>query len=344
MPRIAIIGTGLIGASIGLGLKASGEIDSLEVSGYDQSADNLKQAKNMGAVDVSARDPRDAVRGAAIVVLATPLLAMRRLMHDIAPALGPGAVVTDTGSTKAEVMEWAARELPQPVAFVGGHPMAGKTDAGPEFAEAGLFHDARWVMVPATRSAPRAVDAVRGLIEALGANVTFMDAEEHDAYAAAISHLPLMAATALFTLAHGSDAWPELSQLAAGGFRDTTRLAGTEPNMAFDTAVTNRTQIIHWIERYVEALRDLQDRIADEGGEEELFRLMAQTSWDYTRFVDGQGRRREVDEGAEIPQIDFTTMLIGEAMVDKMRELSRRSEERVEDLERRQRLRRNDNE
>ena len=342
MPRIAIIGTGLIGASIGLGLKASGEIEDLEVAGYDRSSDNLKQAKRMGALDVSARDAQDAVRGAAIVVLATPLLAMRRIMHEIAPALEQGAVVTDTGSTKAEVMEWAAGELPQPVAFVGGHPMAGKTDAGPDSAEAGLFRNARWVMVPATRSAASAVDAVRGMIETLGAKVTLMDAEEHDAYVAAISHLPLMAATALFTLAHGSDAWPELSQLAAGGFKDTTRLAGTEPNMAFDTAITNRTQIIHWIERYVEALRDLQDRIADEGGEEELFRFIAQTSWDYTRFVDGQVGRREVDEGAEVPQIDFATMLVGEAMVDKMRELTRRSEERVEELERKQRLRRNE--
>ena len=233
MPRIAIIGTGLIGASIGLGLKASGEIEGLEVAGYDRSSDNLKQAKRMGALDFSARDAQEAVRGAAIVVLATPLLAMRRIMHEIAPALEQGAVVTDTGSTKAEVMEWAAGELPQPVAFVGGHPMAGKTDAGPDSAEAGLFRNARWVIVPATRSAATAVDAVRGMIETLGAKVTFMDAEEHDAYVAAISHLPLMAATALFTLAHGSDAWPELSQLAASGFKDTTRLAGTEPNMAF---------------------------------------------------------------------------------------------------------------
>lgn len=343
MPRVAIIGTGLIGASIGLRLRAASDLPDLEVVGADRESGRAKRAQKIGALDTTARDAPAAVRDASLVILSTPVLALRRVMAEIAPALQEGAIVTDTGSTKGDVMAWAEQELPRTVYFVGGHPMAGRTESGPDFADAALFEGARWAIVPSATASEGALKTVRSLVETVGAKEMFMDAAEHDAYVAAISHLPLMAASAMFNIVRGSEAWPELSLLAASGFKGATRLAGTEPNVAFDIAVTNRTQIVHWLERYREALRELQERIADEEQEEELFRLLAEASWEYTNFIEGAVGRTEVDEkGSDFRGMDFSTMLMGEAMASKMRDLTQRSEERLQELERQQRLTRNE--
>jgi hypothetical protein len=129
-----------------------------------------------------------------------------------------------------------------------------------------------------------------------------------------------------------------MSKLAAGGFNDTTRLAGTEANVAFDIAITNRTQIVHWLERYREALADLQERLSDEEGED-LFRHMAQASWDYTTFREGAVGREEVDQKtSEIPKTDMANLFMGEALASKMREMTAASEERLRDLDREDRL------
>lgn len=339
MPRIAIIGTGLIGASIGLRLHQESAIKDLEVVGSDYIAGHLKHAEKIGAIDTAMRNARAAVKDASLVILATPVLALRRVMAEIAPALGNGAIVTDTGSTKVEVMTWAQTELPRTVSFVGGHPMAGKTESGPDHADGTLFEGARWAIVPMANASESSLKTVRDLVSIMGATEMFMDAGEHDAYVAAISHLPMMAATAMFTMVNDSEAWPELSLLAAGGFKDTTRLAGTEPNVAFDIAITNRTQIVHWIERYREALRELQERLSDEQGEEEFFRYIAQANWDYTGYRTGNVGRQEVDEKmAPIPKTDLGNLFMGEALASKMRDLTAASDARLEELDRKQRL------
>jgi len=338
MPRIAILGTGLIGASIGLRIKAvSG--DSFEVVGFDQYRDHAQAAERSKAVDKAMRDPSDAARGAGLVILAAPILAIRELMEEIAGVLEPGAVVTDTGSTKAEVMRWARDLLPPTVSFVGGHPMAGKTDSGPGAAEATLFEHARWAIVPSREAAEGAVDVVTGLAAKMGAEPVFMDAEEHDAYVAAISHLPLMAATALFRLTRDSEAWPEMSLLAAGGFKDSTRVAGTDPAMAHDIALTNRAQIIHWLERYREALRSLQEQIANTEEEQELFRLFAKTNLEHGAFMSGAVGRKEVDERhwESVPDSALMDLLMGGNLAERARELSKRADERIAESERRAR-------
>jgi prephenate dehydrogenase len=167
----------------------------------------------------------------------------------------------------------------------------------------------------------------------------FMDAEEHDAYVAAISHLPLMAATAMFRLARDSEAWPELSLLAAGGFKDSTRVAGTDPAMAHDIALTNRTQIIHWIERYREELRALQQQIADTEDEEALFHFLAKTSLEHGAFMTGAVGRKEVDERhwEAVPDSALMDLLMGGTLAERARELTKRSEERIAEAERRAR-------
>lgn len=340
MPRIAILGTGLIGTSIGLRLKATRTREPLEVVGFDRYRDHAQGAERAKAVDRAVRDPLEAVRGAGLVILAVPILAIRDLMEEIARALEPGVVITDTGSTKAEVMRWARELLPDTASFVGGHPMAGKTESGPGSAEATLFERARWAIVPSQEAAEDAVDVVTGLAYMMGAQPMFMDAEEHDAYVASISHLPMMAATALFRLTRDSEAWPELSALAAGGFRDTTRLAGTDPAMAHDIAITNRTQIIHWMERYREALRSLQQQIADTEDEQELFRLFARTSLEHAAFMSGAVGRKEIDEKhwEAVPDSAMMDLLMGGTLAERAREMSKRAEERIAESERRVRF------
>jgi prephenate dehydrogenase len=338
MPRVAIIGTGLIGSSIGLGLRAR-SAGGLELVGSDRFRDHARGAQQIHAVDRVEQSPARAVEGAGLVILAVPILSIREVMEEIAGSLEPGAVVTDTGSTKAEVMRWAEELLPPHVAFVGSHPMAGKTDTGPAAADPALFEGARWV-ISAPRHAPGdAVELVASVAKLLGAVPQFMDAMEHDAYVAAISHLPMAAATALFRLARRSEAWPELSLLASTGFKDTTRLTATDPAMAHDIMLTNRDQLVHWLRRYREALRELEDEIANGDDETALFRSISETNIEYTAYREGAVGRREVHDNMldEIPEAGMMDLILGGALAERARELQKHSEERIAESERRMR-------
>ena len=328
MARVAIIGTGLIGASIGLGLREHADAGTIAIAGYDRNAERARGAERRGAIDTRERNAAVAADGASLVVLSTPILAMREAMAEIAGALAPGAVVTDTGSTKAEVMRWAGELLPASVHFVGGHPMAGKTEVGPGHADPRLFEGARWVVTPARTASASAVETVAGFAAGLGAKPMYMDPEEHDAYAAAISHLPLLAASALFRLARDSEAWPELSMLAASGFRDTTRLAGTDEQMAHDIALTNREQVVHWLQRYRGMLYDLEDRLRDERGAEALLAWFTQLNFDYSGFLDGQIGRVEIHERGDLPDVSVMDIFMGGALADRLRQLTDRANER----------------
>ena len=322
MSHIAILGTGLIGASIGLGLRAHADANGIGIVGFDADRGREREAERRKAIDRGARGLRRAVDGASLVVICTPVLAVREVMEEIAGALADGAVVTDTASTKAQVLAWAEELLPG-AHFVGGHPMAGKTAFGPAAADGALFRDARWAVVPSRRASSAAVETVSGLAAALGAKPMFMDAAEHDAYAAAISHLPLFASGALFRLARDSEAWPELSLLAAGGFRDATRLAGTDERMAHDIALTNREQLVHWLQRLRGAIRELEDMVADPGRDEELLRWLAQLNLDHLAFRDGRIGRVEVDQqGAQLPDTSMTDLLLGGALSDRLRQMA----------------------
>ena len=339
MARVAIIGTGLIGASIGLALREHAETQGIEVVGYDRSRERLREAERRKAIDKGEGDPRRAVDDASLVILATPILAMRETMRDIADRLLPGAIVTDTGSTKAQVLRWADEILPRTINFVGGHPMAGKTEVGAAHAEATLFEGARWVLVPSRDASAAAVETIAGLATALGAHPMYMDAEEHDAYVAAVSHLPLFAASALFRVARDSEAWPELSLLAANGFRDTTRLAGSDEELAHDIAITNRDQLIHWLQRYRGVLYDLEDMLRDADRDEDLLRFLTQLNFDYLGFLDGQLGRVETDQKSSHVSDSISDFLLGGTISERLRKLTDLRDEDRERSERRGRSR-----
>lgn len=264
MDRIAIIGTGLIGSSLGLAIKRVGAKD-LEVVGHDREPTAASKAQKRGAIDRTCWNIVDAVRNARMVIIATPVLAIREVMERIAPHLPEGCVVTDTGSTKAAVMEWASSILPEWTSFIGGHPMAGKEVSGPEGAEASLFEGKTYCLIPGKGAREEAVKAVVSLVTAIGAKPHFIDPVEHDSYVAAISHLPMFLSVALVGCTSKSPSWGEMAQVASTGYRDLTRLASGDPVMHRDIALTNARAIVHWIDTFIKELYGLRKQLLEIG-------------------------------------------------------------------------------
>jgi prephenate dehydrogenase len=258
--RAAIIGLGLMGGSLGLALRVTGAASS--ITGYDAVPAVITAARASGAVDEAADTVAACVAGADLVVLATPVVTMRAILAEAAPALAPGALITDVGSTKAAIMTWAAASLPRTVQFIGGHPMAGSERSGIAAASATLFDGAVWALTPAANADAAALDRLRALVRRLGARPLEIEAARHDAAVARASHLPLLAAAALALTAHAAEEWDLASALAAGGFRDTTRVASGSPEMARDICLTNAAPITRALDDYITALRDLRRAVA----------------------------------------------------------------------------------
>ncbi len=340
MGTVGIIGLGLIGGSMGLALKRAGFKDT-QIIGYDRDREVEQRASKFGAVDSIVRAPEELAAKAAMVIIATPILSVEGVLRDIAPHLQKGAVVTDTASTKGAVLRWARDILPPGVHFVGGHPMAGREQSGPQAADADLFRDRPYVIVPAVDAVSGAVNAIVGLAEAIGARPVFQDADEHDAYAAAISHVPLVSSVALFALARGSTAWPELAAMAGPGFKDLTRLASGEPEMAHDIFLTNKKNVSHWIDRYVTEIRRLQVLI-DEGEDEVLFRALAETQIERDNFLFKTPEREMPGLPSDLPtpSQSFLNLMAGSLWADRARELTTSLEDKQKEREREDRLRR----
>lgn len=267
MQQITIVGLGLIGGSIGLALKrwSAANGNALKIIGFDTDINHQTLAKKMNAVDDTAWGLPDAISEADVVILATPVGAMKQLFEDIAPHLKFNAIVTDTGSTKTDVLEWA-KLLPAHVSFVGGHPMAGKSESL-EAASADLFDEATWVVCPSPTANEDAIKNVLGLIAAANGDPYFADPAEHDAYVAGISHLPFVVAAALVKTTTTDQAWRDMKSLASTGFRDTTRLALGSPEMHRDIAVTNRAALGGWIDSMIITLQDFREQLVGEDEE-----------------------------------------------------------------------------
>lgn len=271
MQRVAIVGLGLIGSSIGLGLrqwsKEQGKdaAGPLEIIGFDSDLDQQGYAKKIQAVDRAEWELGKAVRDADIVVVATPVRAMRDVFTDVAPHLKTGAVVSDVGSTKADVLEWANELLPRTASFVGGHPMAGKAQSV-EGAEAELFKGATWCVTPSVHAGEDAVRTILGMIAALGAEAFFVDPVEHDAFVAGVSHLPFVLSATLMNALASDSSWRDMKTLTAGGFRDMTRLSSGSPAMHRDILLTNSASVIRWIDAFQRELATLRDQLTTAEG------------------------------------------------------------------------------
>lgn len=263
--RLAIVGLGLIGTSVGLACRARGLAG--EIRGADEEPDHCTHAIALGMVDLAFSDAAPAVEGADIVVLAVPVGAIAPTIERIAPHLAPGAVVTDVGSVKGPVAVAMERWLPDGNG-VPGHPIAGRETSGPQAAAAELFVGAKCVLTPSRSTDPAAVTRVGALWRAMGSEVLEMSPERHDEIFAAVSHLPHVVAYALMgailDLAEGGE---DLREFAGGGLRDFTRVAMSHPLMWRDICLANRERILEMIGRFQVALGDLAVMINAEDGE-----------------------------------------------------------------------------
>lgn len=287
MIRISIIGLGLLGASLGLALRSidpkEAPIGEVELIGFDRDPRAVREARGRLAIDKEAHSLADAVRGAHIVVVATPVQAVREIFVQLASLLPEGAVVTDVVSTKAQVSSWAAEILPAGVSYVGGHPMAGKEQAGAQAADPDLFKGAIYCLTTSRSTHQDALNAVEAMVRSIGAKPYYIDPEEHDAYVAGISHLPLLLSVGLVEITGRSPAWKEMAPLAATGFRDVSRLASGNPEMHRDICLTNPVGISRWLGEMAGFLLDLRDQIeaGDAAAIEDLLRRAKQQrdSW-----------------------------------------------------------------
>ncbi len=291
MLRIAIIGMGLIGASLGMALRSvetrESPLGPLEVLGWDSNPQATREARGRLAIDREGRSLAETVSEASIVVIATPVQSMRTILAQLGSLLPAGTIVTDVASTKAEVSKWAAASLPAGVAFVGGHPMAGKEHAGVAAADPALFNDAIYCLTVSSSTPPAAVETVEAMVRMLGARPYYIDPHEHDAYVAGISHLPMLLSVALVEITGRSPAWQELSALAASGFRDVSRLASGDPQMHRDICLTNPVGISRWLNEMAAFLLDLRDQI-EAGDSEAIVALLERAKAQRDAWLDAR--------------------------------------------------------
>jgi prephenate dehydrogenase len=272
-PRLCIIGSGLIGGSLALALKRAGRVG--EVVGAGRHAETLERARELGIIDRYATDVAEAARGADIVVLAVPLLAMRGVFEQLLPVLAPGMILTDVGSAKMSVIEDARAVLGQKSRqFVPGHPIAGTERSGPEAAFAELFEGRRVILTPLSDNDEADVRRIAEMWRIVGAEVEAMTALHHDHVLAATSHLPHLLAFALVESLARMEDRQEVFRYAAGGFRDFTRIAASDPTMWRDIALANAAEIKGMLKRY---LRDLEHlyQLLDAGDGEALYALFS---------------------------------------------------------------------
>ena len=274
LKRVAVVGVGLIGGSFAAALRRAGGVTT--VVGVDRDAEALERALALGLIDTAAESVTDATKGAELVMIAVPVRAIGPVLHDVALALDPAAVVTDAGSTKGDVTRVAREELrahfPR---FVPGHPIAGRETSGVDAASADLFRGARVVLTPTAETAPDAVDLVRACWEAAGGRVATLAAEEHDRIFAAVSHLPHLLSFALVSEVAGRENAAELLGFAGGGFHTFTRIAASSPEMWRDIALQNRAALLAELDRYSARLAVFRE-LVEKGDGPGLQRLMTE--------------------------------------------------------------------
>ncbi len=322
MTTIAIVGTGLIGTSLALAIKSSNL--QVEIVGTDYDSTARSGAQKSGAFKKVEARLSSAIREADVVVFATPIMAMREMMESAAHDFQEGCVVTDVGSSKKAVMQWAEEVLPKHVSFVGGHPMAGKELSGPQHADGDMFRGKAYCIVPSLTAEKAAVSSVTTMAEAIGAKPFFIGVDEHDSFVAAASHLPFMMSIALMGTASKSANWDDIAQLASSGFGDLSRLASGDPVMHRDICLTNPEPIVAWMDSYIRELYDLRNLLAKEGGPdpeavEKVFTeaMEARARWQAGIFTTMDRIHTEIPSFAE----NMSEMFIGRRGVEAQKKI-----------------------
>jgi cyclohexadieny/prephenate dehydrogenase len=283
--RVAIIGFGLIGSSLARAARAHGLVDTIVAC--DVSEEACATISRLNLADMVTGDPADAVKDCDLVVIAAPLGAYATIAAAIAPALKPGAVVSDVGSVKAPVVRDLPGLLPKSAILVPGHPIAGTENSGPASGFETLFEGRWFIMTPPLGTDQAAVDKVAALWKGCGSLIETMDAAHHDKVLGITSHLPhLIAYTIVGTAANlEEDAQSEVIKFSASGFRDFTRIAASDPTMWRDVFLNNREAVLEMLQRFTEDLTALQ-RAIRRGEGDTLFDLFSKTREIRRRIID----------------------------------------------------------
>jgi len=253
--KIAVIGVGVIGGSLGLAIKQNNP--HATIVGFD-SPGVLRRARKRGVIDISASSLQSAVSDAEIVFLCTPVESILKLLPDVSRFILPHTIVTDVGSVKGVIQSCAKKYFTSHGLFIGGHPMAGSEGSGIEYADALLFQNAVYVLCPFHGSGKK-IQPLAALLKSIGARVLTMDAREHDRVAAAISHLPqLLAVSLMDNAAHKNKSNPAFLQLAAGGFRDMTRIASSPFHVWKDILSNNRDETSRALREFEKLLGEVR--------------------------------------------------------------------------------------
>ena len=271
--KLAVVGVGLIGGSLALALKEAGAVG--HVVGIGRGLPNLETALRLGVVDSYTLDLAEGVADADVIFLATPVQALGTVAEQAMPHLKAGAIITDGGSVKQAVIDAIEPHLRDDVHFVPGHPIAGTENSGAEAAFATLYRDRRCILTPTGKTASEALDRILRMWQLVGSQVVIMDVEKHDRVLAAISHLPHMVAYALVNAVGSYDRYNEnILEYSAGGFRDFTRIASSDPTMWRDIAMTNREALIEMMEQFETFFAELKEDVEIGSGERlfEFFR------------------------------------------------------------------------
>lgn len=264
--HLCVIGVGLIGGSLALALKKAGYVE--KVTGIGRSLKNLQTAQQLAVIDHYETDYARAVADADMVFVSVPIGAMGDVFAQIQPHLKPGAIISDGGSAKQQVVD-AARDVlgPQISQFVPGHPIAGTEKSGAEAAFDSLYQDRRVILTPLTENSRTDIDKVRAMWQAAGAAVDEMDARHHDLVLAGTSHLPHILAFALVDCLNKVEDVDEIFKYAAGGFRDFTRIASSDPVMWRDICLSNADAILAMMQNYQQQIDELKHCIEQGDGE-----------------------------------------------------------------------------
>jgi len=293
--KLALIGIGLIGSSIALAARRQGLVDVISIA--TRKAETLAEARELGLGDIYTLDAAEAVRGADLVILCAPVGAYEAIAKAIAPALEPGAILSDVGSVKGHVVKVVGPHVPQGVSFIPGHPIAGTEHSGPSAGFAELF-SGRWCILTPQHGATAAhTEKLAAFWEAMGSDVEIMEAGHHDMVLAITSHIPHLIAYNIVGTADDLESVTksEVIKFSAGGFRDFTRIAASDPVMWRDVFLTNREAVLDMLGRFLGDLSILQKavEIGDGAALESIFTR--------TRAI----RRSIISAGQETAAADF---------------------------------------
>ena len=269
--RVAVVGLGLMGGSLAGALHGK----CARVIGVARREETIESALSRGLIDDGTTDLATGVQGADIVVLATPVRTIIEQIEEIGPLLPSGCLVMDLGSTKAQIAG-RMNDLPAGVQPIGGHPMCGREVAGIAAADPALYRGCTFILTPLARTSPAAIALGESLVQAVRAHPLIIEPEQHDRLAATISHLPYLLACALVSTADAlTSIDPAVWEIVAGGFRDTTRIAGSDVTMMLDILLTNRGEVLEALNTYRASVRKLAQLVAS--GEEEDLRQALDT-------------------------------------------------------------------